>query len=352
MNCIICCRKLVSCLFLVAVFAFSFTESPARLAAASEPGIPVPVQEEEATSTTDPPNIDREALLFDGEVPQTIEELRMMEQHVAKLAERVKPAVVNIQMAGAQGSGVVVSSDGYILTAAHVIGRPNRTATITFPDGKKVKATTLGSERRIDSGILKINDDEGSDFPYVDMGLSDELTDGQWLVAIGHPGGIDPKRGLVVRMGRLIQQTNSVLRTDCTLVGGDSGGPLFDMNGDVIGIHSRIGAHLWNNLHVPVDTYSENWDELIAGYVVDGQPTLGFSVIDDTNEVKSVTANSASAKAGLKVGDVIKKIESSEVEDRDDIRSAVRKTKPNQKIKMIVQRGDEEITLNVTVGGR
>ena len=139
-----------------------------------------------ATTGNAPVNVDINELLFNGEAPKTIEELRAMEAHFAELAEKVKPAVVNIRMAGSQGSGVVISSDGYVLTAAHVIGNPNGTALLTFPDGKEVTAKTLGIHRSVDSGMLKIqpsddkdeDDEEGNqeeeitEYPYLDLGLS------------------------------------------------------------------------------------------------------------------------------------------------------------------------------------
>ena len=199
---------------------------------------------ETTVSTTKPPKFDLEKTLFSGEAPQSIAELKAMEQKIAELVEEVKPAIVNIQMGGAQGSGVVVSDDGYILTAAHVIGKPFGKAMVIFPDGTKAKATTLGVENRIDSGMLKIDEDQGDSWPYVPIGLSEELKQGQWVMSIAHPGGLDEDRGVVLRVGRLMSSSGRVLRTDCTLVGGDSGGPLFDMRGEVIGINSRIGSQL------------------------------------------------------------------------------------------------------------
>ena len=301
-----------------------------------------------ASSTATPRS--PEITFFSGTAPQSIEELRSMETKFAEVAEMVKPATVNIQLGAAQGSGVVVTSDGYILTAAHVIGRPNGLATVTFPDGKKVKATTLGIETGIDSGMLKINEDQGDEFPYLELGLSDELEPGQWVMAVGHPGGIDEDRGLVVRVGRLIFGSSRVLRTDCTLVGGDSGGPLVDMNGDVVGIHSRIGAQLWNNLHVPVDIYSENWDRLAKGIVIDGRASLGFSVVDDTNEIDEVVVDGPAETAGIKDGDVIKKLGRMTIEDREDLRDAVTDLRPNMKIVIVIERDGEDKTFELVVG--
>lgn len=301
--------------------------------------------------------------LFSGEVPKTIEQLRQMESRFAEISEKVKAATVNIQMKESQGSGVVVSSDGYILTAAHVIGDPNQTAKITFlhdldENGKPkvvfARAKTLGIDRTIDSGMLKIVEKEGeeNDFPYLDIAISAELNDGQWVMAVGHPGGLDEARGMVTRIGRILSNGKRVIRTDCTLVGGDSGGPLIDMNGDLIGIHSRIGSDLVDNLHVPADVYSENWDSLAKALILDGKPSLGISVVDDTNVIKEVTKGGAADNAGLKVGDVILKIESFDITDKASLGKAIKELdlKPNLKIEIVVIREAEEKELELKVG--
>ena len=293
--------------------------------------------------------------LFDGGVPESLDQLRDMETRFQKLTEQLMPATVNIQMGASQGSGVVVTEDGYILTAAHVIGRPNQKARIIFPDGRKFQAKTLGvNSGRIDSGMLKIINPENKSFPYVQLGISETLKLGQWVMAIGHPGGIDESRGLVTRVGRIVSAREHVIRTDCTLVGGDSGGPLFDMNGQLIGIHSRIGQRLSDNYHVPVDQYSDNWDKLADGLILNGRPSLGFDVVGQSNVTKSVKAKSAAAKAGLKVGDAIVKIEDKDVADKAQMVAAISELKllPNQKITIRIKREDEEQDLDFVVGKR
>lgn len=340
-------RQIFACLFVLFLAApISFAQEDA-----TKDGPSLSQESETSAPASAEPSFTRK-LLFNGESPTSIVQLRELEKHFAQLSKKVKPAVVNIQIKGAQGSGVVVSEDGYILTAAHVIGRPDQIATITFPDGKKVEATTLGVQNNIDSGMLKINMDQDEEFPYLDIGLSDDLNLGQWVMAVGHPGGIDEDRGLVVRVGRIIDKTNTVLKTDCTLVGGDSGGPLLDMNGDVVGIHSRIGTQLWNNIHVPVDSYSENWDRLAKGIIIDGRAILGFNVVDDTNKVDSVAEKSAAEKAGLKKGDVIIEIGGVEVEDKEDIATAKNGLRPFMKTEIVVERDGEEKTLEMIVSDR
>ena len=166
-----------------------------------------------------------------------------------------------IRVGPAQGSGVLISPDGYILTAAHVAQTPDESAVITLHDGTEVKGKTLGMDRDIDAGLVKIEDPprNGSAWPFVEMGSSGEIRPGQWCIVTGHPGGYQKGRDPVFRVGRVLGRDAKVIVTDCPLIGGDSGGPLFDFDGNVIGIHSRIGAPLTVNMHVPVNAYAEGW---------------------------------------------------------------------------------------------
>ena len=285
------------------------------------------------------------AFISEGGVPTSIEQLQMMEEMVAEVSARAKKATVNIEMERAQGSGVVISDDGYILTAAHVIGNPNRTATITFADGTKVKAVTLGSNRQYDSGMLKIV--EEGDWPYLDIGESETLKRGQWVLALGHPGGLKKDRGIVVRIGRILTMMSSTLRTDCTLVGGDSGGPLIDFDGNVIGIHSRIGGDLSQNMHVPIDVYSEEWDDLeTAG----DRPRLGLDLVGSTNEIKSVSKDEPASKAGLEADDKIIKFNDADIKNRQDLRDALKNAKAGDTVTVKVLRDKEEKEFEVELG--
>jgi hypothetical protein len=195
--------------------------------------------------------------------PEGPEDLRAIEKQVQAVVAKVMPAVVGVRIGPGQGSGVIVSADGYVLTAGHVSGKPGRDVQVLLPDGRKLKAKALGRNGSIDSGLLKIT--EPGTWPHVEMGKSGGLKRGQWVVAIGHPGGYRKNRTPVVRVGRVLQATRYLIRTDCTLVGGDSGGPLFDMTGRVVGIHSRIGLSIFENVDVPVDTYRQTWDRLARG---------------------------------------------------------------------------------------
>lgn len=193
-------------------------------------------------------------------VPESREDLQAIEDHVVALAKKVIPAVVGVDTA----SGVIVSEDGYVLTAAHVAGGPDRSVKIIFPDGRTVRGVTLGVNRSVDGGLIKIVD-EGP-WPFVEMGRSKDLEPGDWCMGIGHPAGFQPGRTPPVRLGRILENDRPYFRSDCTGIGGDSGGPLFDMYGRVIGTRSHLGReNLFQNYYTAVDTFHDNWDRLVAG---------------------------------------------------------------------------------------
>ena len=181
-------------------------------------------------------------VLRENAAPTTVEELREIEAHVAKVVAKVMPAVVGVRVGPGQGSAVIVREDGTLLTAGHVSGTPGTKAAVWLfqSKGATKSGKSLGQLKSIDSGMMKITD-EGK-YAVAEIGKSSDLKPGQWVIAIGHPGGFRPNRAPVVRVGRILVANQFLIRTDCTLVGGDSGGPLFDMQGRVIGIHSRIGG--------------------------------------------------------------------------------------------------------------
>ena len=192
------------------------------------------------------------------------------------MAERIRAATVGIinqslSAHGAgmgEGSGVVVSEDGLILTVGHVLGKNGSELTVVFPDGRRAQAKSLGADFTRDAGMARITDP--GKWPHVEVGKSADLKPGQWCLAIGHPGGIQQGRTPPLRLGRILATPgpNSpmpFLQTDATVISGDSGGPLFDLDGKVIGIHSNIGLGVTENRHVPVDVHREKWQDLLAG---------------------------------------------------------------------------------------
>jgi len=199
----------------------------------------------------------------DAANPANLEDLKKIEERVRAVARQVIPAIVGIKVGSAGGSGVVVSEDGLVLTAGHVVGKPGQDVTFYFADGRSVPGKTLGLYRSADAGMMRIT--KKGKYAFVEVGDNEEMAPGKWLVAMGHPFGFRPSRPPVVRVGRLIRASETTLQTDCPLISGDSGGPLLDLNGKLVGINSRIGGGAEQNFHVPVGVFVENWDRLLTG---------------------------------------------------------------------------------------
>jgi S1-C subfamily serine protease len=275
----------------------------------------------------------------------------------------VIPATVAVQVGPAQGSGVIVTPDGYVLTAAHVAGRPGRRATLVLHNGKPVLGETLGVFRTMDAGLIKISDEasytDGQPWPHVEMGDSNNLKPGQWCLATGHPGGFQSDRTPVVRVGRILSfDENTAITTDCTLIGGDSGGPLFDLQGKVVGVHSRIGGSLKLNLHVPVQTYQASWERLAAGeawgFVPGNRPFIGVQGEPDSPVAKVATVfqDTPAEKAGIRPGDVITRFGSKRVTSFESLKSFVEAEEPGARVQLVVQRGDRRLQVEIVIGRR
>ena len=175
----------------------------------------------------------------------------------------------------AYGSGVVVSEDGLVLTAAHVVGKANSPLIILFADGRRAAAVALGADRARDAAMARIT--EKGKWPFVEMGHSAAMKPGDWCLAMGHPGGVEEGRTPPLRLGRILGAIagtglGGYIFSDTTIISGDSGGPLFDLDGKVIGIHSSISGLVTQNNHVPVDTYRELWKDLLAGKQTGSKP--------------------------------------------------------------------------------
>jgi serine protease Do len=302
-----------------------------------------------------------------AEPAKELKELKDREDKVKAIVTRVLPCVVSITSSDndkpGSGSGVIVNKEGLILTAAHVTQATGNNLTIIFPDGRRVKGTSLGANRTTDAGMARIT--EPGEWPFVEMGNSDLLSLGDWVIAMGHPGGYSFERQPPVRLGRVWRRDlDGALFTSCPLIGGDSGGPLFDLDGRVVGIHSSIHGNVAMNRHVAIDTLRFDWDKLSKdqtwGKITfnttnESRPITG-AVFDresrDGVKVKSVREDLPAAKAGLKPGDVVKKFDGSEVATWPAIQRLISRRQPGDIVPLAVQRGDELVDLKLELGRR
>ena len=264
-----------------------------------------------------------------------------MEGKVERLVAANTPAVVSLlgETIPGAGSGTLVSADGLILTAAHVT-RGNAHMTVIFPDGHSLKSTVLGANYTADVSLVKL--DEAATYPFVELGDSDRLEPTTMVVAMGHPGGFDLRRTPPVRIGRINQKNPSgFLMSDCTLVGGDSGGPLFDIDGRLVGIHSSISESLTFNRHAPVNAAKADWQKLLASQRWgtlpgesrgDRQRAMLGAVLDLTSQggvaLKEVAPQSPAALAGLQTGDVIVKFNGRAIQNAEQLKARLRRARP------------------------
>ncbi|MDY3554551.1 S1C family serine protease [Gemmata sp. JC717] len=313
--------------------------------------------------------------------PEDIAELKALQATVKKVVDKCTPATVAVLSGSSAGSGVIVSEDGLVLTAAHVIreyaaggkgqmeGRAlpftaGKSIKVMLADGKRVNAKTLGINEGLDSGMVQITDKgpNNGKWPFLPIAKSGGLQKGLWVVSLGHPNGPKDGRSPVARLGRLQGSTKNVLRTDCTLVGGDSGGPLFDLNGNVIGIHSRIGLPISQNIHVQADQFKNEWDQLVAGEWVDKPASLktttaylGVVFPDDEEEdawLKEVEEDGPAGKGGLKPGDTITKFNATAIKTVKAFRKQMESVKAGDTVQITVRRGATVMTLPVTLAKR
>jgi serine protease Do len=300
--------------------------------------------------------------------PDTLDELKAMQSLLKTTVDKVMPSTVGLLLGQGAGSGVIVSEDGLVLTAAHVIIKPNQDVRIVLWDGSMVSGKTLGMNARYDSGMVKITSKPPKDakwpgaaegkWPVVEIGKSAELKKGQYVIALGHPGGPKRDRKPPVRLGQYLStsQLGRSIRTDCTLVGGDSGGPLFDMSGKLVGIHSRIGLDLETNIHVPTEEFRDNWDKMVKSERVGQEPQVTFGVIfneaEDTPEVLKVLPESPAENAGLTVGDRVTKFNGRKIERANDVYDLLYDLKPGTTVKVEFRRGEERIEAETTLMAR
>jgi len=278
-------------------------------------------------------------------------DLASFESHVTRVAESVLPATVGISIGPNEGTGVIVSPDGYVLTVGHVFSRRGGVAVVRFPDGTTSRATPLNYRGRDDYGLLKIEDN--GPWPYVPVGSLRDVPTGDICFAVGYTGGFDRTRGAVLRIGRLLNKRGRFLRTDCAINKGDSGGPLFDVTGRLIGIHSRIYPPISMNLHVPIDKCIDDWEWLVGDEFPEG-PVLGISgrTTSEGFEVEEVRLGMPAHEAGLEPGDLIRSVGGLELSLERELPLAMRGLRLGESLRVEVSRDGFRRTLDVMLDDR
>jgi len=292
--------------------------------------------------------------------------LQDLQAAIWPVVEQARKTTVAVNANNSTGSGVVVSADGIILTAGHVVtdlstGKVADQVTILFEDGEEERARVLGMNKTHDAAMLQLIG--SGPWEFSPLGSSSDLRPGEWVIATGHPSGYDALRASPVRFGRVIaQHINYFFGSDCVLFGGDSGGPLFDLEGKVIGIHSWIGEDLQINTHAGISGFIDGWESLRQGIregqlqeppsMEEGTAVLGVMFDPGRRDVvlDTVLLNSAAEAAGLRAGDVILRVDGRLV-NGTSFQRYLRRLEVGDEVVLEVQRGREEFISRANLGG-
>ncbi len=299
----------------------------------------------------------------DLKVPENRKDLETIQKALQAALPKARAATVCIEIKDGSGSGVIVSPEGLILTAAHVATGVKKKVTVILEDGTHLKAETLGLVADKDAAMLKIT--EPGTYPFVEMDKAGTTLLGDWVFSLGHSGGFDKERGSVVRLGRLVRISDGTFQSDCMLIGGDSGGPLFDLTGRLIGIHSRVGQQLQVNMHVPMAEYVTNWDGLLrADFIGEGpyaqKPEKGNGVLGLATEsrpagglrVTKVGSKSAAETAGIKDGDVLLKLNGTPLQKREQLQELLKEMSAGDELTLETERKGKPKTFTFDLGER
>ncbi|MES2476424.1 MAG: trypsin-like peptidase domain-containing protein [Verrucomicrobiota bacterium] len=299
----------------------------------------------------------------DKKAPDSRKDLEAIQSALGAALPKARAATVCIEIAEGSGTGVIISADGLVLTAAHVATGVKKKVTVVLEDGTKLKAETLGLVADSDAAMLRIT--EKGTYPFVEMDRNATTRLADWVFSLGHSGGFDKNRGSVVRLGRLVRIADSTFQSDCMLIGGDSGGPLFDLNGKLIGIHSRVGQQMPVNMHVPMSEFIEHWDGMMAGeFIGEGpfaeKPVKGSGFLGLATEphqggglrVTKVGSKSPAEIAGIQEADLLHKLNGTVLENRKQMQDLLAEMAAGDEITLEIERAGKAETLTLNLGER
>jgi putative serine protease PepD len=299
---------------------------------------------------------------------------------IAGIVEQTLPSVVEVKVEGASegtpspfpgpvpsprvqglGSGWVFDDQGHVVTNQHVVDGAEK-VTVVFQDGTEIPARVVGTDASTDVAVLEL--EESHDASPLTLGSTSSLELGDTLVAIGSPLGLQGTvtAGVVSGLGRDIQAPDGftidgAVQTDAALNHGNSGGPLLDGSGRVVGMNAQIasdtGANSGIGYAIPVETVRQIADQLIESGRVE-HPYLGVRIEDADNGARlvEIVPGSPAAQAGLRQGDVVTEVAGTEIASGDELREAVESRKPGDSLELTVTRDGDTKTVTVKLGMR
>lgn len=297
-----------------------------------------------------------------GQSTASLAELREVQARIQHVVATNTDATVLVSDGIGSGSGVIVSPDGLVLTAGHVLTTGGNRYRVTLPSGREVKAHPLGKNLDIDAGMVQL--DEPGPWPHVELGNAESLHVGDWSICLGHPGGYEIGRTPPVRAGKIIEFRPGQLITDCALIGGDSGGPLFDLDGKLIAIHSSISDSIAVNRHVSVQNFRESWDRMARGeswgelpdlseLEEDDEPRAGLGVTVDlkhhNGKIIKIRPGSVAEKNGFKIGDIVAEIDGAAIQSPQQVVDLIGRKIPGDGIDVVLNRDGQRLQFHLTL---
>ena len=284
---------------------------------------------------------------------------------VKGILAKVEPSVVDIvassRRASGEGTGIIISSDGYVLTNAHVVDRASKVSVALAGSSRPVAATVIGADDAHDIALLKI--DNASGLPAAELGRSAEVTVGEDVVAIGNALGLrgDPTvtRGIVSALNRTVENLTGMIQTDAAINPGNSGGPLVNSSGQVIGINTAVAADGAQNIGfaIPIDKARSLAERLKTGQGPAPVAFLGVSTTEPMDgsggaQVVEVVSDGPAEDAGIRVGDMIVSFDGKPVAGADTLSGLVQTRQPGDTVQVVVERNGSSRTVSVKLGTR